>query len=159
RVARMNLVVPSALMNGATTITVHQQDNTTSISLPSKDNTASVLDRWAFLLTFIVITLLSVCHLYYVISSRMVPRTDQAHYMSWVLSMAQGIRTGTLSGEWNGYQNAFGFKPPLVCVPAAVLMLLGGLTLPCMLSLVLTSAALGFASYSLFRHCLRPFHA
>src|SRR5262249_42770092 len=153
------VLVPT-FMNGATTITTaHQQESTASISLSSEDHTA-MLDQWAFLFTLMIIALLSACHFYYIISSRMVPSTDEAHYMSGVLSIAQGIRTGSLSVPWNGYQNALGFKPPLICLPAALLMLImGGLTLPCMLSLVLTFVALGFASYSLFRYCLRPFHA
>lgn len=118
------------------------------------------LDRWGFPITVAVIALLSACHTYYLMASRMAPSTDEAHYMSGALSIAEGLRSGTLSGAWHGYQNALGYKAPLVCVPAGLMMLLmGGLTLPCMLSLVLTFAALGFASYSLFRHCFRPFQA
>jgi len=127
---------------------------------PAAAQTIPLPDRLAFPVTVAIIVLLSACHAYYAFSSRIPPSTDEAHYMSGVLSIAQGIRTGTLSGIWHGYQNALNIKAPLVCVPAALLMLLvGGLTWPSMLSLVFTYALLGLASYSLFRHCFRPFHA
>src|SRR5579884_900006 len=121
---------------------------------------AAALDRWAFPCLAAFIFLMSACHLYYALFSRVPPSTDEAHYMSGALSMANGIRTGTLRGAWEGYQNALGFKAPLVCVPAALLMLTtGGLILPAMLSLVGEFAALGLAAYWLFLRCVRPFQA
>lgn len=111
-------------------------------------------------LVLLLIGVLSAMHLVYVAFSRMVPSTDEAHYMSGVLSIVEGIRTGTLGGAWSGYVNALGFKAPLVCVPAAVLMwIFGGLVLPCNLSLVVTFAALGISAYHLFRRCVRPSRA
>jgi hypothetical protein len=80
--------------------------------------------------------------------------------MSGVLSIYNGLKSGTLAGLWQGYQSALVFKPPLVCIPAALLMwLIGGVTLPCLLSLVVTFAALGLISYSFFQRCLRPYYA
>lgn len=114
----------------------------------------------AFVAALIVTVLLSACHLYYALASRMVPSTDEAHYMTGAVSIADGLRSRTLSGAWQGYEDALGFKAPLVCVPAALLMLAGGgLVLPSMVSLVITFFLLGIASYSLFRHCLAPFQA
>ena len=118
------------------------------------------IDRWALPLTLAVVTGLTACHAYYVMASRISPSTDEAHYMTGALSIAEGIRGGTLSSIWRGYQNALGFKAPLLCVPAAAIMLVtGGLTLPSMLSLVVTFLVLGLASYSLFRRCVMPFQA
>ncbi len=95
-------------------------------------------------------------HASYVFLSRIPPSTDEAHYMSGALSIAEGFRSGSLSGAWEGYKNALGFKAPLVCVPAgALLWLFGGLERTCNFSLVLTFAAVGIASYCLFRRCAR----
>lgn len=108
----------------------------------------------------IVVVTLTICHVYYALNSGMVPSTDEAHYMSGAVSISNGIRTGTLSGAWAGYLNALIYKPPLVCVPAALFMLLGqGLLLPAFLSLSATFAGLGYASYRLFRKCVTPLAA
>jgi hypothetical protein len=85
----------------------------------------------------------------------MEPSTDEGHYLSGAATIAQGLKTATWSGAWNGYIHALGFKAPLVCVPVALLMLVsGGLVKPALVSLVLTFALLGFAAYALFRRCL-----
>ncbi len=80
--------------------------------------------------------------------------------MGGALSIADGLRTATLKGAWNGYANALGFKAPLVCVLPGILMLFGGNhTWPFAAALVSTFTALGLAAYSLFRWCLRPSQA
>jgi len=120
----------------------------------------STTARRAFVALSFFILAIGICHLRYLSSSQMPPSTDEAHYMSGALSIAEGVRTHTLSGAWHGYLAALGFKAPLVCVPAAGLMLATGqLVLPCFLSLLLTCIAVGFASYSLFRHLFSPWYA
>ncbi|MCX6631404.1 MAG: hypothetical protein NTW28_27645 [Candidatus Solibacter sp.] len=107
----------------------------------------------------LVLLIAAMCamHVAYLTLSRMVPSTDEAHYMSGALYLAEGVRSGTFAGAWNGYINGLGFKAPLVTIPAAALMLLfGGLVLPSNLSLVATFAAVGLAAFRLFRRCVRP---
>lgn len=108
-----------------------------------------------------VLGLLCISHLaYYSLSSVLFTSPDEGHYMSGALGIANGIRTGTLSGTWAGYEHALGFKPPLICVPAALFMLFTkSITAPFCLQLVLTFAALGLACYSLFRNCYSSFQA
>ena len=118
------------------------------------------VDRWAFPATLALILALSACHTYYLVESRLPPSTDEAHYMTGALSISEGLRSGSLTGIWAGYQNALGFKPPLICIPAGILMwLFGGVTLPAYLSLVPLFAVVGLSSYSLFRRCLQPYYA
>ena len=70
-------------------------------------------------------------------------------------SIAQGLRSGTLFGIWQGYVSALVFKAPLICLPAAFLMLLlPGDTFPCLFAEIPILFALGVAAYSLFRNCL-----
>ena len=117
----------------------------------------STADKYAPLALALAALFLTACHIYYAINSRIPPSTDEAHYMSGALSIADGFRLGTLHDAWQGYVHALGFKAPLVCVPAALFMLVGGgLELPCMLSLSATFAALAYASYKLFRNCVEP---
>lgn len=119
------------------------------------------LDRWAFPVFVALLIALSVVHAIYLWQTKY-PFTspDEAHYSRGAVSIATGLRTGTLSGAWAGYLAALGFKPPLICIPAAFFMLFTkSVTLPFSLTLVLTFAALGVASYSLFRNCFPPFQA
>jgi hypothetical protein len=90
----------------------------------------------------------------------MIPSEDEVHYMTGAISIADGIRSGTLPGAWNGYLNALGFKAPLVCVPAALLMLLSnGTMMAFMFSLVPTFAVLGWVAFRLFRRCVSDWQA
>jgi hypothetical protein len=101
------------------------------------------------------ILLLASLNLYYVLSSSVPPSTDEGHYLTGAVSIASGLRSGTLAGAWSGYVHALGFKAPLVCVPAALAMVVsGGLEKPSLVSLVITFILLGCVAYSLFLKCL-----
>lgn len=118
------------------------------------------VEKWALQIFLAVLTLVCISHIVYFSLSEKFTSSDEAHYMSGALSIANGIRTGTLSGAWAGYRNALGFKAPLICVPAGLFMLFtDSLTLPFSLTQILTFAALGLASYSLFRNCFGHFQA
>ncbi len=94
-------------------------------------------------------------HIIYLLLSTTVPSADDAHYMTGARSVALGIRSGTAAGIWKGYINALGFKAPLVCVPAAVFMLVGGINaMSCLMSLVMTFVLIAAAGYSFFRKAL-----
>ncbi len=119
------------------------------------------LGRWVVSIFFIVLALLCLSHvLYFSMSRALFTASDEAHYMGGALSIANGLRTGTLAGAWAGYRNALGFKAPLVCVPGGILLLFTrNPILPFCIELILTFAALGFASYSLFRNCFGKLYA
>ncbi len=107
-----------------------------------------------------IVATLSVTHSAYLALSRAIPTEDEVHYMTGAIGISNGIRSGTAAGAWDGFQNALGFKAPLICVPAAILMLLShGTMLACMLSLVPTFAALGFVGFRLFRRCVGDWRA
>lgn len=106
-----------------------------------------------YLLGFLGVVCLA--HFVYLTNSNMLPSADEAHYMGGAYAIAQGIRTGTLSGAWEGYVSALSFKAPLICLPAAFFMLfLPGDSFPCLLSEIPILFALGVAAYSLFCNCL-----
>ena len=118
------------------------------------------VDRRAVAALCAMVAALSAVHVIYLALSRMIPTEDEAHYMTGAISIADGIRSGTLPGVWNGYLNALGFKAPLVCIPAALLMLLSNGTMKaCMFSLVPTFAALGFLSFRLYRRAVGDWRA
>src|SRR5579863_2461390 len=50
-------------------------------------------DRRASLITLAAIVLLCATHIYYAFASHIPPSTDEAHYMSGSLSIAQGLRS------------------------------------------------------------------
>jgi len=120
---------------------------------PAK-NDRSKLDKWAFPAFLVVLTLLCLAHAIYFSKTKLLfASSDEAHYASGALTIANGLRSGTFSGAWQGYRAALGFKPPLVCVPAGILMsFTKSLTLPFCLTLIFIFAALGLASYSFFRN-------
>jgi hypothetical protein len=121
------------------------------------DRAFPVLDRFAFRGALILIGFLAVCHVAYALESRMIPSADEAHYMSGVYSIAGGLRSGSLKTAFLSFAGALGFKAPLICVPAAFLMLaVGEVVLASKLSLVLIFIGVGLASYSLFRNLFQP---
>jgi hypothetical protein len=114
-------------------------------------------DRYAFRAFVALVLLLASCHTIYLLRSAMIPSSDEAHYMSGVFAIAQGLRSGSLKTALLSYASALGFKAPLICVPAAFLSLVVGDTiLASMLSLVLVFIGVGLAAYSLFRNLFQP---
>ncbi len=103
---------------------------------------------------------LTALHVVYLSLSTAPPSWDEAHYMSGAIGIERGLRSGTLRGAWDGYVTALGFKPPLIAVPAAFLMLvLGEGIFPSMVSLALIFMAIGIATWSLVRNILPPAQA
>ena len=104
--------------------------------------------------------MLCIPHAVYLSLSGLTPNSDESHYLSGAFSIAGGLKTGTLSGAWNGYRSALGYKAPLICIPAGILMAFtDSLRWPVAVQVLLTFIAIGLAGYSLFRNCFSPFHA
>lgn len=117
-------------------------------------------EKIAFRAYLLVLLFLCAVHAVYLAQSTVVPSTDEAHYMGGALSIANGLRSHTLSGAWVGYRGALGFKAPLVCVVPGILMALTNNTdFAFSVWLIASFAMLGLASYSLFRNCFRPLGA
>jgi hypothetical protein len=118
------------------------------------------LDRLALPGLGALMLVLAACHTVYALQSAMAPSSDEAHYMTGVLSIGRAIRTLSPMAVIQSYRLALGFKPPMICLPAALLYaLVGDAILASKLSLILIFFAIGFAAYSLFRNLYRPIFA
>jgi 4-amino-4-deoxy-L-arabinose transferase-like glycosyltransferase len=114
-------------------------------------------DHVALRLLVVVIAGLSLCHILYLVISRAIPTSDEAHYMSGVWGIAQGLRSGSPVRLFREYTSALGFKPPLICVPAAMISLIAtDVVVSARLSLVLIFIGVAISSYLLFRILFRP---
>ena len=108
----------------------------------------------AFVVTLLVLAAL---HGTYLVLSKAIPSSDEAHYMTGVASIGGALRTLSPRAVSAAYVNALGFKPPLICIPAAFLnVFVRDVVLASKLSQIVIFLALGLASFSLFRNLFRP---
>jgi hypothetical protein len=115
------------------------------------------LDRRAFFLLLLFIVVITTCHLVYVLRSQMIPSSDEAQYMSGVLSIGRAMQSHSLTAIVQSFRTALGFKAPMICVPAAVLyQIVRDVFTASKLSLIAIFICMGLAAYSLFRNLYRP---
>jgi|GEM_PF-1198521 len=108
----------------------------------------------------LTIAVLAMAHVIYLCLSRTVPSCDEAHYLTGAWQIAEGARSGSPSKLWQSFVVALHFKAPLICIPAAILMLIsGGDQFAGMLSLVLIFIGLSLSAFVFFRHCMNESYA
>jgi len=121
------------------------------------DRLLNRLDRHAPTVLVVYILILAACHTSYALQSAMIPSSDEAHYMSGVLSIGRAIQSWSPAAVIQSFRAALGFKPPLICVPAALLYpIVSDVVLASKLSLIVLFIALGLSAYSLFRNLYSP---
>ena len=106
------------------------------------------------------ILLLCGMHFWFLTLSQFAPSWDEAHYMGGALGISRALKSGSPPAAWHAFVHALGFKAPLICVPAGVLMLLPlDPILAARLSLLLIFVGIGILANRLFRHILCPLSA
>ncbi len=121
------------------------------------EGTLERADRVAFRALVAVLIALAATHTAYSLLSRAIPTSDEAHYMTGVANIGVALHTLSPRAVWTAYVNALGFKPPLICLPAAAInAFVPNVILASKLALIFIFLALGLAGYSLFRSIFRP---